>query len=330
MHSHETQLWAVLTIAGTADFRYGDRYLNPMPMFHVGALTPAITCTYKGVTHVLMRAFDPVRAWQLIDEEHIDNGLMVPAMLTFMRQVHDPSVHHHERLRWIMSGASPVPVTLIEAYAEIGVEIHQVYGLTESCGPACLISPDDALRKAGSTGKEFVHTEVRVVRPDGTDCDPDEPGEVIVRGRHVMLGYWNRPEATADAITDGWLHTGDVAIVDKEGFVYIQDRLKDMIISGGENVYPAEVENVLLSHPKIADVAVIGQPSYKWGEAPLAVVVRKDPSLTEAEVLTHCDGRLARYKLPKAVEFVDVIPRNPSGKALKRELRVQFPGPAPV
>ena len=332
MHTHDTQLWSVLTVAATADFAHGDRYLNPMPLFHVGALTPALTCMYRGIAMVIMRTFDPVKAWELIDSERIDNALMVPAMLGFMRQVHDPAVHRHERLRWVMSGAAPVPVTLIHAYVEMGIEIQQVYGLTESCGPACLTSPEDAITHAGSTGKAFFHTDVRVVRDDGTDCDADEPGEVVVRGPHIMTGYWNRPEATAEALRNGWLHTGDVAVVDAGGYVYIQDRLKDMIISGGENVYPAEIENVILGHPGVADVAVIGLPSAKWGEASLAVVVRKDPTDTDtqsAQIIAFCHGKLARFKIPTAVEFVDVIPRNPSGKALKRELRLRYPGPAP-
>jgi acyl-CoA synthetase (AMP-forming)/AMP-acid ligase II len=206
----------------------------------------------------------------------------------------------------------------------MGIDINQVYGLTETCGPACLTSPEDAIRKAGSTGKAFFHTEVRIVRGDGSDCGPNEPGEVIVRGGHIMLGYWNRPEATAETLVDGWLHTGDGAIMDEDGFVYIQDRIKDMIISGGENVYPAEIENVIMSNPGVGDVAVIGIPSQKWGESPLAIVVKKDPALTEADVLSHCEGKLARFKQPVAARFVDVIPRNPSGKALKKDLRVQF------
>ena len=144
-----------------------------------------------------------------------------------------------------------------------------------------------------------------------------------------MKEYWNRPEATAETLVNGWLHTGDIAVQDEEGFVTIQDRMKDMIISGGENVYPAEIENVLLQHPAISDAAIIGQDSPKWGESPLAVVVREGETLTEAEVLAHCEGKLARYKWPKAVVFLDVIPRNPSGKILKRILREQFPGPAP-
>ena len=150
-------------------------------------------------------------------------------------------------------------------------------------------------------------------------------GEVLVAGDHIMTGYWNRPEATAEALEGGWLHTGDVAVRDDEGFIWIHDRLKDMIISGGENVYPAEVENVILTCPGVADVAVIGVPSEKWGETPLAIVVKKDPALEERAVIEHCDGKLARYKMPSAVRFVDVVPRNASGKALKRDLRLQFP-----
>ena len=325
MHTHDTQMAALYTLNATADYRIGDRYLNPMPLFHVGALTPAITTAYRGLAQILMRAFDPVKVWELVRDEKVNSSLLVPAMLGAMRMVYDPSVHDHSSVRWFLSGAAPVPKALIEAYAEMGIEIHQVYGLTETCGPACLTTPEDALRKAGSTGKAFFHTDVMVMRPDGTECDVDEAGEVVIAGDHIMTGYWNRPEATADAIRDGWFHSGDVAVRDDEGFIWIRDRLKDMIISGGENVYPAEVENVILTHPGVADVAVIGVPSEKWGESPLAIVVKKDPDLEERAIIEHCDGKLARYKMPTAVRFVDVVPRNASGKALKRELRLQFP-----
>ena len=152
---------------------------------------------------------------------------------------------------------------------------------------------------------------------------------MLISGNHIMKEYWNRPDATAETVKDGWLYTGDVAIEDEEGFITIQDRIKDMIISGGENVCPAEIENVLLLHPEVADAAVIGLDSARWGECPLAVVVRKSDSLTEESLLSHCNGKLARFKLPKGAVFVDEIPRNPSGKILKRELRKQFPGPAP-
>ncbi len=188
----------------------------------------------------------------------------------------------------------------------------------------------NAMRFPDSTGKSFFFTEVKIVGEDGQDCAPGEAGEVWVKGKHIMIEYWNRPDATAETLVDGWLRTGDVATMNEEGFVAIQDRIKDMIISGGENVYPAEIEGVLAQHPGIVEAAVIGQASEKWGESPLAIIVKSDESLTEAEVLEFCRGKLAGYKQPKAVVFVAEIPRNPSGKILKRLLREQFPDPAPI
>ncbi len=181
----------------------------------------------------------------------------------------------------------------------------------------------------GSTGKAFFHTDIRIVDPDGLDVDVDQPGEVLVRGRHVMVGYWNRAHDTAATIKDGWLSTGDVAVCDADGFIFIRDRIKDMIISGGENVYPAEIEDLLLTHPDVADAAVIGTPSARWGESPLAIIVPVRPDLDEQTILDHCAGRLARYKQPCKIVFTDTIPRNPTGKILKRLLRDQFPIDAP-
>jgi O-succinylbenzoate-CoA ligase len=329
VHTHDTALWASITMGMTSEIRYADRYLVSLPLFHVGALTPITGCVHRGVTSVVVRSFDPGQTWELIDRERISVMLAVPAMLNFMLQVPQKDQVDYSTLRWCMSGAAPVPVSLIEAYDKLGIEIHQVYGLTESCGPACLISPEDAIAKAGSTGKAFFHTEVRVVDEAGRDVEAGDVGEVIIAGRHNMKGYWNRPEATAETLRDGWLHTGDLATIDKEGFIYIQDRKKDMIISGGENVYPAEIENAILQQPGVREVAVIGQPSPKWGESPLAIVVASDPQLSAEQVLERLAGKLARFKLPRAVEFVDEIPRNPTGKVLKRLLRDQFPGPAP-
>ncbi len=328
VHSHSTSFWALLTFAASCDLREGDRYLVALPLFHVGALTPVALNIYRGVTSVVMREFDPSAAWRVIQEEGINASLLVPAMLNFMMQVPLDNVKY-EQLRWIQSGAAPLPVSLIEQYSDRGIEIHQIYGLTETCGPACVISAEHALKKIGSTGKAFFHTEVRVVDESGSDCEPGEQGEVWVKGGHIMIEYWHRPEATAETITqDGWLRTGDVASIDDEGFVYIQDRIKDMIISGGENVYPAEIENVILSHPDVVEVAVIGQPSEKWGESPFAVVVTNASSLSESDIRDYCDGKLARFKMPKGAAFIDVIPRNANGKVLKRVLRESFPGPA--
>ena len=325
MHSHRTVMWSAFTVTATADFHYKDRFLTALPLFHVGALMPALCCVYTGSTQVILKAFDPKLAWELIRDEKITTTLLVPAMLQFMQATYDKATHDASTLRWVLCGAAPVPVTLIKAYEEIGVEVHQLYGLTESCGPGCLIMGEDALKRAGSTGRAYFYTDVRVVGIDGKDCPPGEPGEIILRGPHNMVGYWNRPDATAQALRDGWLHTGDVGTMDEDGFVTIRDRLKDMLISGGENIYPAEVENMLLGHPAVADAAVIGLPSPKWGEVPLAVVVaKKGTTLDEAELLAWCKGKLATFKLPKAAVVVAEIPRNPSGKILKRVLREQY------
>ena len=329
LHTHNTMTWAVITASNTADIRFRDRYSIALPMFHVGALEPVLNSIYLGCTVVFLRQFDPKVMWEITEQEKITISLAVPAMLNFMLMVPDFQNYDYSNLRWILSGASPVPANLIERYKDIGIEIHQVYGLTEAGGPATLISPDDAMVKIGSAGKAFFHTSIRVVDEDGNDVAPGVPGEVLVSGAHIMKGYWNNPEATAETIRDGWLYTGDIALQDADGFITIHDRLKDMIISGGENVYPAELENVISSHPGVADVAVIGQPSERWGESPFAVIVRKDENLSAENVLQFCDHKLARFKQPKGAAFVEEIPRNPTGKPLKRLLREQFPGPAP-
>ncbi len=330
VHTHSTAIWAILTIDANSYFREDDRFLSALPMFHVGALTPLAVNVFRGIASIVMRAFDPTLAWQLIEREKITTALAVPAMLNFMLQVGDLSRFDFSSMRWMMSGAAPVPVALIKRYAELGIGIRQVYGLTETCGPACLLDGADALSRAGSTGKAFFHTRVRVIDGEGKDCAPGEPGEVLVAGPHIMREYWNRPEATAATLVDGWLYTGDVGTMDADGYVTIEDRIKDMIISGGENIYPAELEGVLATHPEVVEAAVIGVPSEKWGESPLAIVVRKGNALTEAAVLNYCQGKMAGYKLPRQAAFVDEIPRNPSGKILKRVLREQFPGPAPI
>ena len=329
VHSHHTCMWALITFGASCDLRDGDRYILALPLFHVGSLTPLLLNIYQGVTSVVMQEFDPKRAWELIEKEKITNTLLVPAMLNFMTQVTNITHYDYSSLRWVQSGAAPLPVNLIQQYADLNIDVHQIYGLTECCGPACVISAEDALSKIGSTGKAFFHTNVKVVDGNGDICPPGEQGEVWMSGKHIMIEYWNNPGATRESITeDGWFRTGDVASVDEEGFIYIQDRIKDMIISGGENVYPAEIENVILSHPQVSEVAVIGQASDKWGESPFAVVVKKTDQLQEADVLKFCDGKLAKFKLPKAAVFIDVIPRNANGKVLKRELRLQFPGPS--
>ncbi|MFT7288304.1 MAG: acyl-CoA synthetase (AMP-forming)/AMP-acid ligase II [Halieaceae bacterium] len=324
VHTHETMFWAIISLVNTGDIRGTDRTLLLLPLFHVGALTPLIGAVYRGNSLVVLRDFDPLRVWQVFESERINTTLGVPAMLNFMLQVPGWEKYDHSSVRNIVCGAAPVPVSMINTFVALGIEIHQVYGLTESCGPGCLIVGDDSLSHIGSAGKAFFHTEARIVAPDGSDVASGEAGEVLLRGRHMMKEYWNLPEATAETLRDGWLHTGDIATMDHEGFITICDRKKDMIISGGENVYPAEIESVLIQHEQVADAAVIGRPSEKWGESPMAIVVAADPGLSEAAILSFCQGKLARFKQPSAVRFVDAIPRNPSGKILKRLLRESF------
>ena len=328
VHTHTTAMWGVFTIHATADYQAGERYIACLPMFHVGALTPLTINAYHGATTYVMRSFDPVAAWECVQREKITSGLMVPAMLNFMVQVPNFENYDWSSVRSFMTGAAPVPVALTQRYQEMGIDITQVYGLTETCGPACLMDTENAVRKPESCGKPFFFTEVMVADEHGNELPIGEAGEMLVRGKHIMREYWNRPDASAETLVNGWLRTGDVGVMDDEGFFAIQDRIKDMIISGGENVYPAEIEGVLQSHPGISEAGVIGQNSEKWGESPLAVVVKSDDALTGEEILAFCQGKLAKFKQPKAVEFIDVIPRNPSGKILKRVLREQFPAEA--
>jgi acyl-CoA synthetase (AMP-forming)/AMP-acid ligase II len=235
-------------------------------------------------------------------------------------------------VRWIATGAAPVPVSLLHEYDALGIRIFQAYGLTESCGPGTLLLHEDGEAKVGSCGRPQMHTEIKIVDGEGNTIPmgSEQAGELLVGGRHLMKGYWNNPKATAETLRDGWLHTGDICTWDEEGFVTICDRMKDMIISGGENIYPAELENVLAACPEVQEAAVIGVASKKWGETPLAIIVpAPGASPTPESLKAYCKENLAGYKVPQLYELVESLPRNPSGKLLKTELREQFPGPAP-
>ncbi len=328
VHTHNSLFWSVLNYSVTAGMYFNDTHLVCLPLFHIAALVGAVTALYNGNSLVVLRSFDPQKSWSLILDEKISTSFAVPAMLNFMMRVPDFEKYDWSSLRWFMSGGAPLPVETIQAYKKVGIDVTQAFGMTEACGAVCMVGPEDGMRKAGTVGKAYFHTELRIVNPDGEDLPAGVEGEIIVRSPTIMKEYWNRPEETAEAIREGWYHTGDIGVQDEEGFITIKDRIRDMIISGGENVYPAEVEMVLMQHPDILDAAVIGQESKTWGESPFAVIVSKSADLSGPEVMSHCDGKLARFKLPKAVAFVDELPRNATGKVLKRVLREQFPGPA--
>tara|TARA_R110002049_G_scaffold177382_21_gene344580 strand:- start:5905 stop:7464 length:1560 start_codon:yes stop_codon:yes gene_type:complete len=332
VHSHEGMLWSQLTSMSTSDMRDGDRWLLALPMFHVGCLNPTSLLVHRGGTGVIMRELDMGAMFRCIAQEQVTIFMAVPALLQFMLMMPEREQYDISSVRWIATGAAPVPISLLHDYEALGIRIFQAYGLTESCGPGTLLLPEDAQAKVGSCGRPQMHTEIKIVDSDGNTIPmgSEQAGELLVGGRHLMKEYWNNPEATAETLRDGWLHTGDICTWDSEGFVTICDRMKDMIISGGENIYPAELENVLAACPDVQEAAVIGVPSKKWGETPLALVVpAAGTSPTSESLKAYCKENLAGYKVPQLYELVESLPRNPSGKLLKPQLREQFPGPAP-
>jgi long-chain acyl-CoA synthetase len=306
--------------------------LAMMPMFHIAGAGWAMIGLYFGCRTIVLRDVDPARILQLIPEFGITNAFMVPAVIQFLLMTPGVESCDFSTLRALVYGASPITdKVLVQGMERFGCEFIQVYGLTETTGAITQLDgkdhdPVNRPELLRSCGKPYPWVEFRVVDENGDDVAVGQVGELWTRSHQNMKGYWNNPDATAQAVTpDGWFKTGDAGFADAAGFIYLHDRVKDMIVSGGENVYPAEVENVLMKHPDIADVAVIGVPDDRWGESVKAVVVRAaDTDLSEADVITFAREHLAGYKLPKSVDFTDVLPRNPSGKLLKRELREPY------
>ena len=326
--THGMTFWNCVNLGGPAFISPSTVLLTVLPLFHTGGLNcytnPVL---HSGGTVLIMRAFDPGAALQLISDASygINQFFGVPSIYQFMAQHTAFAAADFSRLMIGGVGGAPMPVPLLKVWEERGVALQQGYGMTETSPAVLTLDKEDAVRKAGSSGKPVLHTEVRIVRPDGTDAGVDELGELWVRGPNVTPGYWNRPDANRSSFTDGWLHTGDATRVDAEGFYYIVDRWKDMYISGGENVYPAEVENVLHQIPAIAEAAVIGIPNEQWGEIGMAIVaVRPGHTLAAEEIHAHCAANLARFKCPRLIEFVEALPRNATGKIHKPTLRKNF------
>ena len=304
-----------------------DVLLTAAPLFHIGGLNVmTISALQMGSPLVLLRHFDPGAVLSAIQSYNVTHMFGAPAMFLFMAQHPDFHSTDLSSIEILIVGAAPCPESLISLYGDRGISFCQGYGLTETSPFASFLGPERCLEKLGSAGLSPVHTELRIVDGDNAAVGPHERGEICVKGPNIMKGYWNRPEATAKAIdAEGWFHSGDVGYLDDEGYLYICDRLKDMVISGGENVYPAEVESVLFEHPAISEVAVIGLPDEKWGEAVTAVAaLNEDHSLTLDELREFADAKLARYKLPLRLHLVPELPRNPAGKVLKFQLREQL------
>jgi fatty-acyl-CoA synthase len=332
--THGMTFWNCVNLGGPAFISPSSVLLTVLPLFHTGGLNcytnPVL---HSGGTVLIMRAFDPGLALQLISDpaQRINVFFGVPAIYQFMAQ--HPSFAGSDFRRLVVGGVggAPMPVPLLKVWEERGVALQQGYGMTETSPAVLTLDREDAVRKAGSSGKPVLHTEVRIVRPDGVDADVGELGELWVKGPNITPGYWNKPDANRASFTDGWLHTGDAARIDEEGFYYIVDRWKDMYISGGENVYPAEVENVLHQLAAIAEAAVIGIPSEQWGETGMAIVaIKPGHSISEAEIHAHCEANLARFKRPRTIQFVEALPRNATGKIHKPTLRKNFAAPKPT
>jgi long-chain acyl-CoA synthetase len=302
-----------------------------MPLFHIAGGGWAFAGIYSGCHSVMLREVDPSEILAAIPRYGVTTAIFVPAVLQFLLMTPNVDEVDMSTLEYIIYGASPISEDVLSKSMEIfGCKFVQAYGLTETTGAITVLpaedhDPENRPELLRSAGKPFPWIELRIVDPEGNDAGPGEVGELWTRSAQNMKGYWNMPDATADVITpEGWLRTGDAGYV-KDGYVYLYDRVKDMVVSGGENVYPAEIENVLMSHPGVADAAVIGVPDPKWGETVKAIVVKASQDTSERDLIDYARERLAHYKCPTSVDFVEgPLPRNPSGKLLKRVLREPF------
>jgi acyl-CoA synthetase (AMP-forming)/AMP-acid ligase II len=304
-----------------------------MPLFHVGGSSWALGALYYGARIVLVREINPPALLDELVREKITHSFFVPAVFAFLLQVPGVAERDYSAVRGFVYGASPMPLPLLrQCLTTFPTDFHQVYGMTEASGMVTMLGPAEHRDRANeqrltSAGKPIDGVEIAVVDPvDGAHLPAGEVGEIWLRSEQVMSGYWHKPEETRSALTeDGWLRTGDAGYTDADGYLYISDRVKDMIISGGENIYPAELERVLVEHPSVREVAVIGVPDDRWGEVGRAIVVAEDDAIVDTdELLAFCRERVASFKVPKSVEVVAELPRNPTGKVLKRQLREPF------
>ncbi len=331
--THGMTLWNAVNITTPTGLNHDSVFYGVLPTFHTGGLNLyANPILHLGGTNIIARQFDPALALATLSDPAlgVTHFFGVPSIYLFLSQHADFETTDLSRIHSWGCGGAPMPVAVLEQYARRGIIIQLGFGMTETSPTVFLIDKARALKKPTSVGKPLLHTRVRVVTDEFRDVQPGQVGEVVISGPNITPGYWQRPDANADSFTldehgNRWLHSGDAGTVDDEGCIYIVDRYKDMYISGGENVYPAEVEQVLYQLPQVAEAAVIGTPDATWGECGLAILVLKPGMSVEPDaVIAHCRANLAKFKVPKHVAFIDVLPRNAAGKVLKRELKVKF------
>src|SRR4051812_32343307 len=329
MLTHDNHLWNVINaLSYGRGLRETDRTVTVAPMFHIGGLgVHTLPLLYVGGTNAILPSFDPAQTLATMAGEHATVQFLVPAMWGALMQLPDFDSYDLSALELAATGGAPCPLPVLEFFQGKGVPFQEGFGMTETAPGVSILDADHVKEKAGSIGRAMFHVETRIVDENDRDVATDTVGELVVRGPNVFAGYWGMPEATAEAFRGGWFHTGDLGRMDAEGFITLVDRKKDMIITGGENVYPIEVEQVLYRHPAVREVAVVGVPDARWGETPVAVVALMDGAeLTADELLGHARGRLAHFKCPTRVEFVLELPRNATGKVLKTVLRQQHGG----
>lgn len=326
MLSYGNHFWSAVGSVLNLGLNQGDRWLCCVPLFHVSGLSILMRSVIYGMSVVLVERFDPVRVNQLITQHKVTHISVVSAMLQALIE-HLESDQYPDHLRVILLGGGPVPEPLLKTCLKRSLPVYQSYGLTETASQIVTLAPEDVERKAGSAGKPLFPAQIAIME-NGQKLSAGQAGEIVVKGPNVTKGYFNREEETARVLKDGWFYTGDIGYLDEEGYLYVLDRRSDLIISGGENVYPAEVESVLMAHPDVKGAGVIGQEDPKWGEVPVAFVVKQPQSLLSEEDLIHFSrARLASYKVPRVIYFVDHLPRNAANKLLRRELRSLLENP---
>jgi len=315
------QWWNAIGSALNLGHQPDDCWLACMPLFHIGGLSILMRGVIYQISVIVQQKFDPVAVNQAILEQHITIISVVAVMLQRMLTTLEvQKAVYPSTLRCVLLGGGPAPQPLLAACAAHNIPVVQTYGMTETCSQAVTLAPADALRKLGSAGRPLSSVQLRIMH-DEEEAKVGEAGEIQLKGPTITPGYADRPEATAKAFQDGWLATGDIGYLDAEGYLYMLDRRSDLIISGGENVYPAEIESVLLSHPAVAEAGVCGQPDAQWGQVPIAFARLKDGNSVSTEnLMEYAAQHLARYKQPRAVYIVDELPHNASGKLLRREL----------